>query len=454
MGNQKSIDDQIDEGTTDVAEQGWTLAATLSDGSSASQYARKGRDDWPKVRASIKAGEMDVLVLWESSRGDRTLSTWSQLLEDCERHDVKIRVTSHDRTYDMSIPHDWETLANDGVQSDAYSRRLSKVVKRGMASAARKGRPQGKRPYGYDREYELVNGKPKLVSQFVIEDQRDVIVEAAQRVSKGESCYKVAQDFNARGIPAPRGGTWDLTQIRRIVTSPIYIAQRIHQGVIVGPGEWPAILDEATYAECVARLSDPARRSTRQRELQHMLSGVAFCGVCGGVLRIMKNRGNHTYTCTKAFCTGLKKPTFEGFVSQIMVARLREDDVADVLAVRAANGEDAASIRTRIDELQARLDGFYAAAAMGEITSTGLAAIEARLIPEIEAARETSIVATVPSVVRDVLAGPDPGQKWLDQSPLGQRDVLKFFMTIRLDVVGKGHRIFNPDRVRIEWNHG
>ena len=455
-GNQKSITDQIDECGADAADQGWDVASTLSDGTSASQFARKARENWKHVLAEVEAKQTDVLILWDTSRGSRENTAWSALLDSCEENGVLIRITSHDRTYDVSNDRDWQTLAEEGVDNAAFARKHSKKVRRGMSSAAAKGRPVGKRAYGYDREYETIKGRPVLVRQFIREDQAVHIREAAHRVRAGDSCYEVAADFNARGITAPRGGSWDLTQIRRMVINPQYAARRVYQKQIVGTGDWPAILDDDVWLACVNRMSDPKRKTVRDTSIKHLLSGIARCGVCDGPLRVQKNRGNFTYTCiTKnMWCTGLKVQTFEDFIHDLMVRRLQEPDVRSVLEARKDDTGKADKARTQVRELRERLEGFYLVAGQGKLSPAGLVAVEADLLPQIQAAQERAVVASIPPVVRQLLTG-DPklaGTRWHDLTLLRQREALMFFMTIRLDVVGKGHRVFRPERIRIDWH--
>ncbi|MDG4829080.1 recombinase family protein [Solwaraspora sp. WMMD1047] len=60
------------------------------------------------------------------------------------------------------------------------------------------------------------------LAQVIQEEHAEVIREAARRVASGEACYSIAQDFNARGIPTPRGGKkgWSLSQIGRMLQNP------------------------------------------------------------------------------------------------------------------------------------------------------------------------------------------------------------------------------------------
>ncbi|MET7932636.1 hypothetical protein [Streptomyces sp. NPDC005322] len=49
-----------------------------------------------------------------------------------------------------------------------------------------------------------------------------------------------------------------------MLTSPRYIAQATYRGEVVGEGQWPAILDEATHYAVVSALPLQARRLTER----------------------------------------------------------------------------------------------------------------------------------------------------------------------------------------------
>src|SRR5205823_13948893 len=109
-------------------------------------------------------------------------------------------------------------------------------------------------------------------------DQAEIIREASRRFLAGESCYTIAQDFNRRGVPPARGGEWNMTRIRRIMTNPAYIAKRVHQGQIVRDAEWPPILDERTFHQCVAKANDPSRQKSSAYHVKFLLTGLMRCG--------------------------------------------------------------------------------------------------------------------------------------------------------------------------------
>ncbi|WP_250009120.1 recombinase family protein [Actinoplanes sp. M2I2] len=429
-----SVQQQEDEARLAAAALGWTVVEVFSDNDiSASRHARKEREHHTALLAAIQAGTVDVVILWESSRGDRKLTTWSALLDLCRDRGVKIHVVDHRRTYDLTVPRDWKTLADEGVNNAYASEETRERILRDVRANAVAGRPHGKLAFGYTRRYD---DRGNFVEQVEHPEQAEIVRECGRRVEAGESLYGIAQDLNRREVPAPRGGKWLPLQIKRVVTNPRYVGQRVHRGVVVGDAVWPAILEENVYAECVRRMSDPRRHSTRDLSLKHLLSGI-MVAPCGGRTRVLKNRGYWSYICHQDYCVSVRTTKVEEFVTDQVIERLEQPDVMRGLAARSDQAVAGAS--GQADELQRRLDGFVDAAARGELTPAALARIEQRLLPEIEDAKRLAQVAPLPKLIRDV-AGPGARERW-GRLTIGQRrEVIDKVAEIRVAASRKGVR--------------
>jgi site-specific DNA recombinase len=482
----KSVADQLAEAMEAIEEQNWVLGRTYSDDNrSASRFAKKTREDFAALLAHIEAGQCELLVLWESSRGSRKLAEWATFLDLVREHGVLIYVVSHGRTYDCRVSRDWKILATDGVDAHAESNVLSDRVQRGKRRGAVAGRPAGKVQYGFRRIY---NDSGEFVEQVEHPEQAAIVREAARRVLAGEACNAVAVDFNARGIPGPRaevllararrsreqaarldagdarhaqlqaeaeeweaaaaGLKWDLTQVKRLCVTPSYAGLRQHQGQVAGQASWASIHDEQTYAQLLARLSDPKRRTQRDSALRHVLSGLLRCSICGSVHRVLNNRGYPSYTCRGCMKTSIRTVTVEKFVVEMVMERLEQDDVADLFGAAAPAGT-AAAAQAEADDLEARLEPFYVQAATGKLSAAGLAKIEAELLPQIEAAKAraaASRVVPVPAPIRQLVG--QPRQRWPELTIYQQREAIGWTIAeLRIAPIGQGKRIFDHRRM-------
>lgn len=484
----KSVSDQLTEAREAIEEQGWTLGRVFSDDNrSASRFARKVREDFAELLAHIESGGCELLILWESSRGSRKLAEWAGFLDLIRERGVLIYVVSHGRTYDCRISRDWKILATDGVDAHAESNQISDRSLRGKRRGAAAGRPAGKLQYGFRRLY---NDVGQFVEQVEHPEQAAVVREAARRVLAGEACNSIALDFNARGTVSPRaevllgrarrnrdeaadastpdaqrvrllaeaeewetlavGLKWDLTQIKRLCVMPSYAGLRQHQGQVVGKAGWKGIHDEATYTKLLARLNDPKRQKQRNTSLTHVLSGLIRCGVCGARMFVLKNRGYLTYVCKDGAHVAIRTTKVEEFVEELVLSRLEREDAADLFTVPENAANDAAAAEELAEELEARLAPFYAQAAAGKLSATGLAAIEADLLPQIEAAKERAKavrVAPVPEVIRK-LAG-DPRGRWPELTIYQRREALGLLIAdLKVSPTVRGTRgPINPQRL-------
>jgi site-specific DNA recombinase len=81
------------------------------------------------------------------------------------------------------------------------------------------------------------------------------------------------------------GVKWTNLHLRRVLQNPRLVAAlRVHQGKVIGPGNWEPILDADTLHGITAFLNDPSRKNAVAFERRHLLSGIAKCGICGSAL--------------------------------------------------------------------------------------------------------------------------------------------------------------------------
>jgi len=233
---------------------------------------------------------------------------------------------------------------------------------------------------------------------------------------------------------------------------PSNVADRVHRGVVIGPGNWPALVDRADHDRVVALLNDPSRRLSRDGARRNLLSyGIGRCGVCGTRLRVASRAGHPLYHCdAPRGCVGRRVEWVDHLVRDVVVARLAKPD-ARVLFQRSDEG--AQDARMQADAVRARLDSAADAFASGDIDAAQLRRITARLRPELEAAQleaSRTVAGVAPALLED-LAGPVARASWEAMSVTQRRAVLS---ALGVEVViqpARGGAGFKPEAVEVVW---
>ena len=383
--------------------------------------------------------ELDIVWLWESSRGSRLLSEWALFLEACQVHRVKIFIETHERLYDPRNGRDEKQLNEDGVDSVYESSKVSVRVTRDNLDAAQNGKPHGWVAYGYRRTYEGEGAKRKMTGQVPDPDTAPVVREIYARLRAGESLRRIANDLNARGIPSSRGALWDERKIRQLALMPQYAALRIHMpvadgkrartignGVTTTEGDWEPLVDRQTFYRVHALLTDPARKTTKPGRARHLLSRIGRCGICGGYLTCIdrkirqRNDAGHLvntgqregcYQCLDKGCARISEADLDRFATGAVIGWL--SDPENYAAFTKDDSAEIATVRASLAEQRARRDEIAAALADGSLpVATGSQAAQAveGTIKELEA-RERDLIT--PSILTDLIPpGADVASGW------------------------------------------
>ena len=452
-GRKDSVDQQEAELRTFAAEEGWRVVEVFTDNHrSASEYSTKGRPGLDELERYIRANHVDVLAIWEASRLARSMQVAIYFRDLCRNTGVKIWYS--EKLYDMANADDRKHFTDDMADAEHESAKISKRTLRAVRARARAGLPHGKQLFGYTRVYDEISRE--LVEIIEAGEQAQLLREMASRVLEGESCYGIAQDLNERGAPAPSGEGWHPTNVTRLLKNPAYAGKRVLQGKVVSDGNWPAIFDTATYDRLASILGDPARSTRREGGVRYLLTGIMICGVCGGRIGVIKQRGGYlAYCCVgkpgakksdQRFCTARKITDVDAWVELVVIERLGKPD-----AIAAFDRDDEAGVASINDELaglRARLDAFYDSAARGEITPSALARIEGQLLAEVEKLEGQRRALAMPSVLRglDLTSVEAAWNLW----PLHtKRAIIRELFEIKLHPVGRGARRFDPATVSV-----
>jgi hypothetical protein len=125
-------------------------------------------------------------------------------------------------------------------------------------------------------------------------EQARLLLAAAHDVLAGASLSDVARRWSALGAKRPQSRhDWTPDAVRQVLTSPRNAGlvghhpidpdgdgqSRVHKPVIVGPGNWPAIIPVDVYEQLCAVIESRGANSSVPRR-RTLLTGVVTCAVC------------------------------------------------------------------------------------------------------------------------------------------------------------------------------
>lgn len=311
-----------------AAREGWEVVRELADDGIS---GRKARANAAEALRMLREGEADVLACYALDRWSRQgLRAVADLIDVLDaRPGTRFR-TLRDGI-DSTSPA-WRLTAS--VLSEVARIEAENTSARNRSSRAhlpRVGRfGGGVAPFGYRSE-----AGPGGVGRVLVPNPHEapIVRELAERLLSGASVGSIARDLNARGIPTARSpfrrardlgqptegldrGSWATISVRRIMTSDTLLGRltewhrpdaestaqrprllRDADGKPLAPFE--PILDLATLTRLRDRLGTlDAPPLVRAVKPGRMLSGLAFCGLCGRKLYVRGGQARPAYRCS------------------------------------------------------------------------------------------------------------------------------------------------------------
>jgi site-specific DNA recombinase len=457
-GKGRSVASQVDEGTGMCDQFSWSIAHVYDKdiGRSASRHARRTRDDFEALLEAIEAKAGNMVIAFEASRYYRDLEAYVRLRNACT--EAGVLLCYNGTIYDLSKRADRKVTAMDAVDAEDEAEAIRDRALRGQRTRAAAGRPGGRTPFGYKRRYDPDTGE--LIDQVPHPDTADIVREIFKRFDAGKTMYSMVRWLN--GLPEAAyasGKPWAQDRLRTVLTNPTYIGKRHVKGVVVGDGSWdPLIKDETLWHRVQRRISDPSRRTMRDSQVRHLMSGLALCGQCPDEPHMTPRPWakeaqadpagpppprQRSYICSEKWDVAIAEHLLDAYVEEAVLTYLRSP------AARAAfeapdSREKALAAEALLERLTAQLDEARTQAATFRPDGTPLlsiatlSAIEGQLAPQITKAKQAAagaLAAGLSPVMKDLLhADPDAlDALWADMELPEKRDVLRRVVTVRVN---------------------
>jgi site-specific DNA recombinase len=440
-GNPASRDRQREDCEALAAARGWEVADSSLGDDDLSAAGKRSRPGFERLLDTIASGGCDVVIAWAWERLERNRRDAVRLIEACQAHNVSISLV-RGSDIDMTTPAGRltaDTLASMARHEiDQKADRLSRAGRQ----AAESGAPPKRRAFGY---------RPGGMEIDPIEGP--AVRDAFARLLAGGSISSITSSLNAARLWTVGGKPWTAPGVRVLLRNGRYAGVRMYRRTEEMPtrGKWPAIVDEETWRAAVTLLDDSARRVSTSTARKWLGAAFYLCGRCGSDMCTGYRGGSgpghrRVYQCRThlGHLSRVADPIDE-FVSAVIVARLRRDDLADLLVTEAPQ---TAMLRDEARGLRARLDSLvYDLDIREPILARRAAVLEARLIEvntKLAAAGRRSALSSVSSAR-------DPGSAWLALDVAGRQAVARELCSVTLLPAPTGRKPFDPETVRIEW---
>lgn len=417
------------------------------------------RPGFRRVVHLVSTGQVDHIIVWQSSRLVRNRGQRAALIDLCGRMKVQI-IAVKGQDFNL-VSASGRGLAGmlgefDTMESEVKSERITEAALR----RAKAGRPSAYLGYGWTQI-----GQGRTATWEVNEAEAEVVREIVRRICAGDGTKMIARDLEARGVPSGRGAGWAHTAVRKIALRPSNASLRLHhrgrEDEQVFPGCWPALISVEQWEKVVAVLENPARTAFRSESSprpgarKHLLSfGIAKCGVCLGPMRAADRNGRRNKQKSKLYVclhehVGRDRAKLDAHVCLIVGLRLSKPD-AIAWALPSENSARAAA--ERLAELRLRLSKASDRWSDGRMDDEQYDRIVARLRPQIAEAENEYRMHDSSGIDMDTLAkvvGPQ-AMKNLLELPLAQKTRLlqSLGVEVFVDRTPKGPT-FRPEFVRV-----
>lgn len=458
-GEELAISRQREDAYRLAQQRGWEVVGTHADNDT-SAAGKAHRPGFAELIAALKAGRAQAVIAWDLTRLTRNARDTLRLLEAGEKHGITLALV---RGSDMDLTTPAGRLTASVLASVARHEieQKSDRQKRAALQAQEAGLPSGgRRPFGYEADRMTIR-----------ENEAAALRQAYGHILAGIPLARIADALNVAGLPTPQktraGGVswWSAQTLRPALMNPRYAGLRARTirpetgrptWEIIGPAAWPAIVSEETWRAVGEKLSDPAR-SNPPGSARALLTGVAFCGVCGVDAAVTVHQGRNrehqrTYRCSVSVGhIARKADPVDDHIGDVVVGRLSRPDAIDLLDT--AERPDTAVLRTEAMALRERLDGLAGLLADGVLTVVAVRRESGRLRNSLALVEAQLLDAGRVNVLGPLIRSDDVRAAWDALGTDRQRAVVDTLMVVVLHQVGRGTRTFRPETVQIVWKN-
>lgn len=332
-GETLAIDRQREDCRALIERNGWQLAGEYSDDNRSAWHEHTRRKGYDALCETIRRGECDVVVVYETDRLARRLRRMLDLFDLLKEtgvvvHSVKSGLIQLDSPMNIANAQMKAVFAEQYV-NDARDKNL-----RARLQAAQAGkRHVTARPYGWEEKGLII--RP---------DEAAIVQEIVKRLIVGETGTAIARSLNERGILTIKGAHWTGIGVRATATRASNAGLREHHGTIYD-GTWEPIITRDEWERVCRIVNTPTRAYRRGTGRKYPFTGFVLCGQCEKAMSVGMGRANHgraAYRCdqrksnetVKNGCGAVQRQQIplDWFIKEVLIRHLDGDALRNALA--------------------------------------------------------------------------------------------------------------------------
>lgn len=329
-GTKDSVGTQVKVGRKECAQRwpGREILEFIDDGITAGDDTVY-RPGYEAMLTALRNGEVGDVITRTQARISRHELIWPVFKIVCLAAGITHLHTWTEGTLPML---DGESMGADvtNLMNAHFRKVVKKNVNETLGLRAIEGRPAGGKPYGY--RLFRIDGRVWLQT---VPEQAALIEEMADRVLRGHSLAAIARWLNEQKVPTPKTAkAWTGESVKGAITNATVTGLRVHQGKVIGDGEWEAILERDKWERVRAKLNQPREvlradgvvstvTGVKHPSHTYLLSGFCTCDLCTatmttGVVYAKSGLRIPSYVCksSRGGCNkmSVKGPETEAFV--------------------------------------------------------------------------------------------------------------------------------------------
>ncbi|WP_029108542.1 recombinase family protein [Mycobacterium sp. URHD0025] len=455
---------------------GWTPVDVYADNDK-SATSGGPRPEWDRLLADVKGGRLDGIVVWNQDRGWRTMADLESLRPVLQPRGVLL-ATTNIGVIDFANADDVFRAQVSTAISEMEVAKMRVRMRRAARQKAELGMPKWRKAFGYlpytgTKEADTGVREPDPMTA-------PLVLAAYKMVLNGCSMVDIARMFNDAEAFGLTGKPWTHSTVSLFLRKARNAGLREHNGEVVGPGTWPALVPENTWRSVQTILNADSRKPGTKAIRRHLLTGLLNCERCGHHLSgqwVIRATGNApgrpkagetkplktnrersiTYSCAGCRGVSIRARHIEPLTFELVAGRLAKPDAVDLLKAPEFDEEKAERLRTERQTLLARRGEIADERADGLLDKAAYHRMIDRIDRKVEAIDAEQVDSDKARIFDGLPLGTPQVREAVEElSPDRYRAVIEVLLNLTIKPVGRSHRPsaterFDPERVGVVW---